>query len=58
MRSIFILAAAAALALLSTCAVDKGGGGTVQPIEIVLSFTTKADFDPNLHYFFVFNFNL
>ena len=57
MRSIFILAAAAALALLSTCAVDKGGGGTVQPIEIVLSFTTKADFDPNLHYFFVFNFS-
>lgn len=45
------------MALLSTCAVDKGGGGTVQPIEIVLSFTTKADFDPNLHYFFVFNFS-
>ncbi len=57
MRSIFILAAAAALALLTTCAVDKGGGGTVQPIEIVLSFTTKADFDPNLYYFFVFNFS-
>ncbi len=45
------------MALLTTCAVDKGGGGAVQPIEIVLSFTTKADFNPNYYYFFVFNFS-
>jgi hypothetical protein len=52
MRGLFILAAAAVLALLSTCAVDKHNTtGTAQPIEIEMSFTTVADFNPDYYYF-------
>ncbi len=47
------------LLLFSACARDKTTPETpgAKPVEILLTFQTRADFSASLYYFFVFNFS-